>query len=62
MLLTYVSLLWPILLLYVLKKFLCQLPEDGEIIVPKHVVAMEKIVCINYRTVLLLLQNLSNVF
>ena len=28
---TYVCLLWPILLLHVLNKFWCQLPEDGEI-------------------------------
>ena len=35
----YVSLLWPTLLLYVIKKFWCQLPEDGEIIVPKQVAA-----------------------
>ena len=37
-----------ILLLCVLKKFWCQLPEDDEVIKPKHVVAVEKIVRINY--------------
>jgi hypothetical protein len=32
----YVRLLWPILLPYVLMKFWGQLPEDSEMIVPKH--------------------------
>jgi len=32
------------LLLCVLKKFWCQLPEDGVIITPKHVGSMYKIV------------------
>ena len=36
----YLRLLWPILFLYVSKKFWCQLPEDGEVIGPKHVGAM----------------------
>ena len=40
-----------ILLLCVLKKFWCQLPEDGELIAPKHVVAMARI---TYRIVHLL--------
>jgi hypothetical protein len=31
-----------------LQKFWCQLPEDGKIIVPKHVRAVSKIVHINY--------------
>ena len=31
------GLLWPILLLCVLKRFWCQLPKDGEITAPKHV-------------------------
>jgi len=44
-----------------LKKFWCQLPEDGEIIVPKHVVAMEKDVRINNRTERLLLHVFSTV-
>jgi len=37
---TYVCLLCPILLWYVLKKCWCQLPEDGETIAPEHVGAM----------------------
>jgi hypothetical protein len=37
---TRVRLLWPILLLYVLKKFWCQLPADGVIILLKHEGAM----------------------
>jgi len=36
---TCVCSLWTILLLYVLNKYWCQLPEDGEI-TPKHVGAM----------------------
>jgi hypothetical protein len=36
------------------KNIWCQLPEDGDIIVPKHVEAMEKTVHLNYRIVLLL--------
>jgi len=31
------GLFWPILLLYVLKRFWCQLPKDGEITAPKRV-------------------------
>lgn len=34
-----------ILLLYVLKEFRCQLPEDGELIAPKDVGAMARINC-----------------
>jgi len=30
-------LLWPILLLHILKKCRCQLPDNGKIIAPKHV-------------------------
>ena len=41
-------------LLYVSNKCRCQLPEDGEIITPKHVGAVKKIVRINYRKVHLL--------
>ena len=41
-------------LLYVLNKYRCQLPEDGEIITPKRVEAVKKIVLINYRKVHLL--------
>jgi len=37
--------IWPILLLYVLKKFWCQLPYNGQIW-PKHVGTTWKIVCI----------------
>jgi hypothetical protein len=33
-------LLWPILLSYILNKFWYQLSEDGEIVVPKHVVVL----------------------
>jgi hypothetical protein len=40
-------LLWRILLLYVLKIFWCQLPKACHI-PPKHVDAIQKIVCINY--------------
>ena len=39
-----VCLLWANLLLYILKKICCQLPEDGEMIAPKHVGAVHKIV------------------
>jgi hypothetical protein len=35
-------------LLYVLNKFWCQLPEDGEIITPKYLVVMYKTLIINY--------------
>jgi len=48
---TYVFLLWPILLLCVLKIFWFHLAEDGEIIAPKHLGVMQDIVCINYRIV-----------
>jgi hypothetical protein len=37
---TYVFLLWHILLLDVLKKCWCLLPEDGDAIAPKHIGAM----------------------
>jgi len=37
MLTLYVCLLWPILLLYVVKKFWCQFPENGKKITSKHV-------------------------
>jgi hypothetical protein len=37
-----------ILLLYSLKKFWCQLPEDGEMIAAKHVGAVCKIVHMDY--------------
>jgi hypothetical protein len=37
---TYLFLLWTILFVYVVKKFWCQLPEEGQIITPKHVAAM----------------------
>jgi hypothetical protein len=37
----------------VLKKFWCQLPENGETISPKQVGAMLKTVRINYRTALM---------
>jgi len=39
-----VCLLLAILLLYILKKFWCQLPEDGEMIASKHVGAVYNIV------------------
>jgi hypothetical protein len=46
-------------LLYVLKKFCCQLTEDGEIMAPKHVGSMQNIVGINYKIVhLFVLQEL----
>jgi len=46
-------------LLYVFNKFWCQLPEDGEIIAPKHVGSMQNIVSINYKIVhLFVLQEL----
>ena len=46
------------LLLYVLNKYRCQLPEDGEMETPKHVEAVKKIVRTNYRKVhLLVLRN-----
>jgi len=46
-------------LLYVVKKFWCQLPEDGEIIAPKHVGRVHYIVSINYQIVrLFVLQEL----
>ena len=46
-------------LLYVVKKFWCQLPEDGEITAPKHVGSMQNIVSINYKIVhLFVLQEL----
>ena len=39
-----VCLLWANLLQCILKKIWCQLPEDGEMIAPKHVGALHKIV------------------
>ena len=48
-------------LLYVFKKFWCQLPEDGEIIAPKHVGSRQNILSVNYNIVhLFVLQNLFN--
>jgi len=43
-----------ILLLCVLKKFWCQLHEDGNRIAPKHVQLMQKIICLIYRSTVLL--------
>jgi hypothetical protein len=42
---------WSILFLYALNKFWCQLPEDGDIMTPKHVGSMQKIASINCRLV-----------
>jgi hypothetical protein len=37
---TYASLLLPVLLLLVLKEWWCQVPEESEIVTPKHVGVM----------------------
>jgi len=49
-----VVVLWPILLLYVVKKFWSHVSEGGEIIAPKHVGAVLNIVSTNYGMVYLL--------
>lgn len=34
---TMITLLWPLLLMCVVRRFWCQLPDDGKIITPKRV-------------------------